>query len=119
MHNVEFSRTSKEVWSHLKKYLLQMHRTQVSLKQQVFSLKMTEGVSEANHVNHLKSLMSQPAGIGVKLNQEDAIAIFLKSMLACYDNVLFTVAKLPHQKLEFYITALLEEKKMMTSTQNV
>ncbi|MCO5614173.1 hypothetical protein L7F22_068454 [Adiantum nelumboides] len=67
----------------------------------------------ASHLNSMQSLMNQLAGIYLKVDEDIAIALLLKSLPSSYDHIVTTLANIPISKLVDVQASLLEEEKKM------
>lgn len=114
IHHLDLSKTAREIWQSLEAIFgARSKNGKILLKQQFFALKLERGMSLNDHVNHMKSIMNQLAGIGSNVPEDDAMAVLLNSMPAEYSNVIFTLGNLPNQSLEMMIASLLEEERRM------
>lgn len=66
-------------------------------------------------MDKLKSIMTQLASIDCKVDDDDAVAVLLKSMPEEYDSLITTLKNLPSPTLEGCISALLEEESKFQS----
>ncbi|MCO5597941.1 hypothetical protein L7F22_052027 [Adiantum nelumboides] len=67
----------------------------------------------ASHLNNMQSLMTQLAGISLKVDEDIAIAVLLKSLPSNYDHIVTTLTNMPISKLVDMQASLLEEEKKM------
>ncbi|MCO5603335.1 hypothetical protein L7F22_057485 [Adiantum nelumboides] len=67
----------------------------------------------ASHLNNMQSLMTQLSGISLKVDEDIAIDVLLKSLPSSYDHIVTTLTNMPISKLVDMQTSLLEEEKKM------
>lgn len=77
-----------------------------SLKLQLFSFKMSDGITMSNHISNLRTLIKQLVEVGVVIDKDDAKAILLNSLASKYSNAVFTLSQMSSQNLEDVISAL-------------
>lgn len=74
-------KTSKEMWDGLCNMFETKHATtKMYLNQKIYSMKMSEEDSVADHVNNFKSMIEQLATAGVTLSNEDSAVALLGTL---------------------------------------
>jgi hypothetical protein len=63
----------------------------------------------SSHINNLRSIIRQLAEVKVVVDEEDAKAILLNSLLPKYRSAIFTLSHIPSQSLDKMIVAMLAE----------
>lgn len=114
IHHVSDINSAAQAWEDLEKLFgAQAKNAKIALKIQFFSLVMNQGTTLATHINSMRSLMIQLAGIGAEVQEDDAVAVLLKSLrdLEEYQNVITTLQNLPDLTLQGVITSLQDEEK--------
>ena len=76
---------------------------------------MKPNTSLASHLNYMESLLTQLAGINLKMDEDICIGVLLKSLPPAYDNVSTTLTNMPEPKLVDIKASLLEEEKKLKS----
>ncbi|OVA11196.1 hypothetical protein BVC80_1749g15 [Macleaya cordata] len=111
--NVSQISSAKEFWEKLESlYLMNSRSNRLFLKDQFYTLKMSEGTSIANHLSILNSIYYELEALGVKVEDEDKALRLLLSLLPSYK---YLVMCLNQRKEAFSLTevtgALLPEEK--------
>ncbi|MCO5553311.1 hypothetical protein L7F22_006832 [Adiantum nelumboides] len=113
-HHVDGCETAKETWDQLDTLFgAQAKSSKFGLLIEFFKLKMSSKTPLASHLNNMQSLMTQLAGISLKVDEDIAIAVLLKSLPSSYDHIVTTLTNMPISKLVDVQASLLEEEKKM------
>ncbi|MCO5566781.1 hypothetical protein L7F22_020461 [Adiantum nelumboides] len=114
IHHVDGCETAKETWDQLDTLFgAQAKSSKFGLLIEFFKLEMSAKTSLASHLNNIQSLMTQLAGISLKVDEDIAIAVLLKSLPSSYDHIVTTLTNMPISKLVDVQASLLEEVKKM------
>ncbi|MCO5564807.1 hypothetical protein L7F22_018475 [Adiantum nelumboides] len=113
-HHVDGCETAKETWDQLDTLFgAQAKGSKLGLLIEFFKLEMASKTPLASHLNNMQSLMTQLACISLKVDEDIAIAMLLKSLPSSYDHIVTTLTNMPISKLVDVQTSLLEEEKKM------
>lgn len=120
IHHIVDKCTSKEAWDELEKLFgAKGKNSKISLKIQFFGLELKRNETLSAHINTMKSIMAQLACIGAPVEEEDGIAILLKSMkLDEYGPLVATLKNLPDPTFQEIEAALMEEEQRLKKTTN-
>ncbi|MCO5554987.1 hypothetical protein L7F22_008526 [Adiantum nelumboides] len=114
IHRVDGCETAKETWDQLDTLFgAQAKSSKFGLLIEFFKLEMSVKTPLASHLNSMQSLMTQLAGISLKVDEDIAIAVLLKSLPSSYDHIVTTLTNMPISKLVDMQASLLEEEKKM------
>ncbi|MCO5550661.1 hypothetical protein L7F22_004150 [Adiantum nelumboides] len=114
IHHVDGCETAKETWDQLDTLFgAQAKGSKFGLLIEFFKLEMLAKTPLASHLNNMQSLMTQLAGISLKVDEDIAIAVLLKSLPFGYDHTVTTLTNMPISKLVDVHASLLEEEKKM------
>lgn len=112
IHHISDSITSFDAWDKLDKLFgAKGKNSKIALKIEFFELRLSSHESLAAHVNHMKSLMTQLSAIGAPVEEDDAVAVLLKSMPEEYGHLVTTLKNLPTPTLEEIISSLQDEER--------
>lgn len=116
VHYLDQSTTAKHAWEILERnFGAKSKHSKISLKMQLYSLVMQEGESLSSLVNRLKSICTQLSYIECNIEEEDKIAVLLKSLPLPYDNIVTVLKeKEPIPSLESIVNSLQEQEKKHT-----
>lgn len=116
VHYLDQSTTAKHAWEILERnFGAKSKHSKISLKMQLYSLIMQEGEGLSSLVNRLKSICTQLSYIECNIEEEDKIAVLLKSLPLSYDNIVTVLKeKEPIPSLESIVNSLQEEEKKHT-----
>lgn len=117
IHYVDDAETSSQAWEILEKMFgTKAKHSKISLKMQLYGLKMEPNENVSSLINRLKSLMTQLTYVKAPVDEEDAIAILLKSMPSNFDQIVTVLKeKEPIPSMESVINSLQEEEKKTTN----
>ncbi|MCO5584155.1 hypothetical protein L7F22_038078 [Adiantum nelumboides] len=114
IHHVDGCETAKETWDQLDTLFgAQAKSSKFGLLIEFFKLEMASKTPLASHLNNMQSLLIQLAGISLKVDEDIAIAVLLKSLPSSYDHIVTTLTNMPISKLVDMQASLLEEEKKM------
>ncbi|MCO5585598.1 hypothetical protein L7F22_039533 [Adiantum nelumboides] len=114
IHHVDECETAKETWDQLDTLFgAQAKSSKFGLLIEFFKLKMASKMPLVSHLNNMQSLMTQLAGISLKVDEDIAIAVLLKSLPSNYDHIVTTFTNMPISKLVDVQASLLEEETKM------
>ncbi|MCO5580120.1 hypothetical protein L7F22_033987 [Adiantum nelumboides] len=114
IHHVDGCETAKETWDQLDTLFgAQAKSFKFGLLIEFFKLEMLARTPLASHLNNMQSLMTQLAGISLKVDEDIAIAVLLKSLPSSYDHIVTALTNMPISKLVDVQAYLLEEEKKM------
>ncbi|MCO5557476.1 hypothetical protein L7F22_011041 [Adiantum nelumboides] len=114
IHHVDGCETAKETWDQLDTLFgAQAKSSKFGLLIEFFKLEMSAKTPLASHLNNMQSLMTQLAGISLKVDENIAIDVLLKSLPSSYDHIVTTLTNMPISKLVDVQASLLEEEKKM------
>ncbi|MCO5572139.1 hypothetical protein L7F22_025890 [Adiantum nelumboides] len=114
IHHVDGCETAKETWDQLDTLFgAQAKSSKFGLLIEFFKLEMEPKMPLASHLNNMQSLMTQLAGISLKVDEDIAIAVLLKSLPSSYKHIVTTLTNMPISKLVDVQASLLEEEKKM------
>ncbi|MCO5555570.1 hypothetical protein L7F22_009115 [Adiantum nelumboides] len=100
IHHVDGCETAKETWDQLDTLFgAQAKSSKFGLLIEFFKLEMASKTPLASHLNNMQSLMTQLAGIFLKVDEDIAIAVLLKSHPSSYDHIVTTLTNMPISKL--------------------
>jgi len=69
----------------------------------------------SSHIENMLSLIRQLIEVKTTVEEEDAKAIVLNSLLSQYNNVIFTLSQMSSRTLQDMISSLLIEEKRVTT----
>ncbi|MCO5557398.1 hypothetical protein L7F22_010961 [Adiantum nelumboides] len=114
IHHVDGCETAKETWGQLDTLFgAQAKSSKFGLLIEFFKLEISAKKPLASHLNSMQSLMTQLAGISLKVDEDIAIVVLLKSLPSSYDHIVTTLTNMPISKLVDVQASLLEEEKKM------
>jgi len=109
---VDLGKLFKEIMDNLNKLFgAKAVNAKFCLKLQLFRFKMSAKTTMSSHINNLRPLIRQLIEVKTTVEEEDAKAILLNSLLSQYNNVIFTLSQMPSHTLEDIISFLLAEEK--------
>lgn len=113
IHHTASQDTSKGAWDQLEKLFgAKQKNSKISFKIQFFGLDIKDSESLSAQLNKMKSITQQMVGIGTPIEEEDSIAILLKSMtLEEYRPLVATLKKLLDPTIARVEATLIEEDK--------
>ncbi|MCO5581722.1 hypothetical protein L7F22_035611 [Adiantum nelumboides] len=112
IHHVHGCETAKETWDQLDTLFgAQAKSSKFGLLIEFFKLEMSAKTPLASHLNNMQSLMTQLAGISLKVDEDIAIVVLLKSPPSSYDHIVTTLTNMHISKLVDVQASLLEEEK--------
>ena len=116
VHYLDQATTSKQAWEILERtFGAKSKHSKISLKMQLYSLVMQENEGLSSLVNRLKSICTQLTYIECNIEDEDKIAVLLKSLPLHYDNIITVLKeKEPISSLESIVNSLQEEERKHT-----
>ena len=108
VHYLDQATTSKHAWEILEQtFGAKSKHSKISLKMQLYSLTMHEGEGLSSLINRLKSICTQLSYIECNIEEDDKIAVLLKSLPLQYDNIVTVLKeKEPIPSLESIINSL-------------
>ncbi|MCO5613220.1 hypothetical protein L7F22_067496 [Adiantum nelumboides] len=114
IHHVDGCEIAKETWDQLDTLFgAQVKSSKFGLLIEFFKLEMASKMPLAYHLNNMQSLMTQLAGIFLKIDEDIAIAVLLKSLPSSYDHIVTTLTNMPISKLVDVQASLLKDEKKM------
>ncbi|MCO5567481.1 hypothetical protein L7F22_021174 [Adiantum nelumboides] len=112
IHHVDGCETAKETWNQLDTLFgAQVKSSMFGLLIKFFKLEMASKMPLASHLNNMQSLMNQLAGIFLKVDEDIAIAVLLKSPPSTYNHIVTAYTNMPISKLVDVQASLQEEEK--------
>ena len=116
VHYLDQSTTAKHAWEILERtFGAKSKHSKISLKMQLYGLVMHDNESLSSLVNRLKSICTQLSYIECNIEEEDKIAVLLKSLPLHYDNIVTVLKeKEPIPSLESIVNSLQEQEKKHT-----
>ena len=113
VHYLDQATTSKHAWEILEQtFGAKSKHSKISLKMQLYSLTMHENEGLSSLINRLKSICTQLSYIECNIEEDDKIAVLLKSLPLQYDNIVTVLKeKEPIPSLESIINSLQEEER--------
>ena len=112
LHHISNLSTTKEAWKILNHLFGATGKNaKINLKLQLFKLTLKPGTPFAIHLNDFKGLLTSIASIKATVDEEDSIALLLKSMPEEYDVVVTTLLNMPSLKLQDVVSSLMDEYK--------
>ena len=112
LHHISNLSTTKEAWKILNHLFGATGKNaKINLKLQLFKLTLKPGTPFPIHLNEFKGLLTQLASIKATVDEEDSIALLLKSMPEEYDVVVTTLLNMPSLKLQDVVSSLMDEYK--------
>lgn len=110
LHHISNAESTKSAWDTLDKLFgASGKNAKINLKLQLFRLNMKSGSSFPIHLNEFKSLLGQLASVNKPVDNEDCIALLLKSMPEEYDNIVTTLLNMPSLNLNDVQYSLMDE----------
>lgn len=112
VHHLDQATSAKIAWDTLERtFGAKGKHSKISLKMQLYSLFMQENETLSSVVNRLKSICTQLAHIQCNIDEDDKIAILLKSLPITYEHIVTVLKeKEPIPSLESIIHSLQEEE---------
>ena len=119
VHHLDQASNAKNAWDILERtFGAKGKQSKISLKMQLYSLSMHENENLSSVVNRLKSICTQLSHIECNIDEDDKIAIILKSLPMQYENIVTVLKeKEPIPSLESIIHSLQEEENKHNHTQ--
>ena len=116
IHHLDQATTSKNAWEILERtFGAKSKHSKISLKMQLYGLTMQNNESLSSLVNRLKSICTQLSYIECNIEEEDKIAVLLKSLPLHYDNIVTVLKeKEPIPSLESIVHSLQKDEKKHT-----
>ena len=112
LHHISNLDSAKSAWETLDQLFgATCKNAKINLKLQLFKLNMNPGDSFPIHLNEFKSILSQLASIKAPMDEDDCIALLLKSMPEEYDIIVTTLLNMPNLKLHEVESSLMDEHK--------
>ena len=120
VHHLDQASTAKDAWDTLERtFGAKGKHSKISLKMQLYSLNMHDNETLSSVVNRLKSICTQLSHIECNIDEDDKIAILLKSLPMQYENIVTVLKeKEPIPSLESIIHSLQEEENKHNHTHN-
>ncbi|MCO5591092.1 hypothetical protein L7F22_045069 [Adiantum nelumboides] len=116
IHHVDGCETAKETWDQLDTLFgAQAKSPKIGLLIEFFKLEMAIKMPLASHLNNTQRLMTQLADISLKVDEDIAIAMLLKSLPSSYNHIVTTLTNISISKLVDVQASLLEEEKKMNN----
>ena len=118
MHHLDQATSAKIAWDTLERtFGAKGKHSKISLKMQLYSLTMHDNETLSSVVNRLKSICTQLTYIQCNIDEDDKIAILLKSLPITYEHIVTVLKeKEPVPSLESIIHSLQEEENKHTHT---
>lgn len=118
VHHLDQATSAKIAWDTLERtFGAKGKHSKISLKMQLYSLTMHENETLSSVVNRLKSICTQLSYIQCNIDEDDKIAILLKSLPIQYEHIVTVLKeKEPIPSLESIINSLQEEESKHTHT---
>ncbi|MCO5570217.1 hypothetical protein L7F22_023935 [Adiantum nelumboides] len=114
LHHVDWCETTKETWDQLDTLFgAQAKSSKFGLLIEFFKLDMASRMPLVSYLNNMQSLMTQLVGIYLKMDEDIAIFVLLKSLPSSCNHIVTTLTNMPISKLINVQTSLLEEEKKM------
>ncbi|MCO5593937.1 hypothetical protein L7F22_047956 [Adiantum nelumboides] len=111
IHHVGGCENAKETWDQLDTVFgAQAKSSKFGLLIEFFKLEMASKMPLASHLNKMQSLMTHLACISIKMDEDIAIAMLLKSLPSSYVHIVTTLTNMPISKLVDVQASLLEEE---------
>lgn len=118
VHHLDQATSAKIAWDTLERtFGAKGKHSKISLKMQLYSLTMHDNETLSSIVNRLKSICTQLAYIQCNIDEDDKIAILLKSLPIQFEHIVTVLKeKEPIPSLESIIHSLQEEESKHTHT---
>lgn len=119
IHHIDGRESSHEAWNTLDTLFgAQAKNSKISLLIKFFELNMNIDESLPTHLNYMKSILTQLAGIKKVIEEDVIIAVLLKSLpQEGYSNIVTTLTNLPAPKLVDIEASLLDEYNKLKKRQ--
>ena len=115
MHFIDEAKTSNEAWETLEKMFgAKAKHSKISLKMQLYGLTLNDNEDLSSLVNRLKSMCTQLVYLNAPMEEEDKVAILLKSLPPSYHHLVTVLKeKDPPPTLEDVVNSLQAKEKKM------
>eukprot|EP00253_Pinus_taeda_P008927 PITA_08927 len=113
LFNIVLETTAASLWTKLEKlYMTKSLTNRILLKRQLYSLRMKEGTSIADHLNAFNTLLVQLQSIEVKIPFEDKAITLLCSLPESWDHFVTSISLYSSETIEFddVVASLLSEE---------
>ena len=92
LYNVMNEETTASLWCRLESpYMMKSLSNKLFMKNQLYNLRMKEGMSILQHLNVFNRILSDLLALEVKLKEEDKILLLLSSLQSSYDHLATTI----------------------------
>ena len=120
VHYLDKATSSRHAWDILEwTFGAKSKNSKISLRMQLYGLMMHDDETLSSLVNRLKSICTQLSYIGCNIENDNKIAILLKSLPKLYDNIVMVLKeKEPKPSLESIIKSLYEEEKKISTQES-
>eukprot|EP00253_Pinus_taeda_P013841 PITA_13841 len=118
LFNIVLETTLAGLWTKLEKlYMTKSLTNRILLKRQLYSLRMKEGTSIADHLNSFNTLLVQLQSIEVKIQSEDKSITLLCSFPESWDHFVTSISLSSSETIEFddVVASLLSEETRIRS----
>lgn len=110
LHHISSAATTKIAWETLDKLFGATGKNaKINLKLQLYKMNMNPGGDFPIHLNSFKSLLGQLGSIKAPLDEDDSIALLLKSLPEEYENIVTTLLNMPSLTLNDVESSLMDE----------
>eukprot|EP00253_Pinus_taeda_P027912 PITA_27912 len=113
LFNIVSETTAASLWTRLEKlYMTKSLTNRILLKRQLYSLRMKEGTSIADHLNAFNTFLVQLQSIEVKIPSEDKAITLLCSLPESWDHFVTSISLSSSEIIEFddVVASLLSEE---------
>ncbi|KAK9118944.1 hypothetical protein Scep_017037 [Stephania cephalantha] len=111
LFNVEGESSAIGLWDKLKNiYEGKSLTNKIFLRRQLYALKMKDGASVQEHLNHFNLLINKLMALDVKIEDDEKACLLLCSMPDSWDNLIMNLSHVKIHDLDVVIASLLTEE---------